>query len=394
MTCEIGKLNHETLLGPIAAAEDALARLDERVARSEVGAGFAERADFFDSVSSMWVGGELVHLEDLVLHDAQMDIRAPSHELVIAHRIVRARRRVSRNDPGWAVSRSGVMALAGVAEEPSVKSEPASRAGEGVELDLVDNEALSPELAEIDEVLARTQWLVDGNAAVEQRKREPEISVGELLIRDPDWDEGERIGEWLELAKKVERLPATLAAAVLWDAWEHLEPLQRQHWLGQVLISDFLRSRGKVRSHLLAYAVGMREIPRERRRARDRTTRLIASLDAISAAAVAGMKDIDRLSRTSAARRASSIRRRRRSASCWKACVARSIAALCRREGIAESLYYSWSKEFLEAGKKRLAGDTARAATSDEVKVLRREARDSERGRGRTGAGTGCLKKA
>ena len=53
-----------------------------------------------------------------------------------------------------------------------------------------------------------------------------------------------------------------------------------------------------------------------------------------------------------------------------------SIAALCRREGIAESLYYSWSKEFLEAGKKRLAGDTARAATSNEVKDLRRETRD------------------
>ena len=53
-----------------------------------------------------------------------------------------------------------------------------------------------------------------------------------------------------------------------------------------------------------------------------------------------------------------------------------SIAALCRREGIAESLYYNWSKEFLEAGKKRLAGDTARAATSDEVKQLRHEARD------------------
>jgi transposase len=53
-----------------------------------------------------------------------------------------------------------------------------------------------------------------------------------------------------------------------------------------------------------------------------------------------------------------------------------SIAALCRREGIAESLYYNWSKEFLEAGKRRLAGDTARAATSDEVKQLRREASD------------------
>jgi|TARA_B110000305_G_C19233335_1_gene536252 transposase len=52
-----------------------------------------------------------------------------------------------------------------------------------------------------------------------------------------------------------------------------------------------------------------------------------------------------------------------------------SIAELCRREGIAQSLYYVWSKEFLEAGKRRLAGDTARAATTDEVKGLRREAR-------------------
>src|SRR3954471_12303082 len=51
-----------------------------------------------------------------------------------------------------------------------------------------------------------------------------------------------------------------------------------------------------------------------------------------------------------------------------------SIAALCRRQGIAESLYYNWSKEFLEAGRKRLAGDTARAATSDEVKALRKAA--------------------
>jgi len=53
-----------------------------------------------------------------------------------------------------------------------------------------------------------------------------------------------------------------------------------------------------------------------------------------------------------------------------------SIAELCRREGIAESLYYSWSKEFLEAGKRRLAGDTARAATSTEVKDLRRQAQE------------------
>ena len=51
-----------------------------------------------------------------------------------------------------------------------------------------------------------------------------------------------------------------------------------------------------------------------------------------------------------------------------------SIAELCRKEGIAQSLYYTWSKEFMEAGKRRLAGDTARAATGDEVNDLRREA--------------------
>ena len=53
-----------------------------------------------------------------------------------------------------------------------------------------------------------------------------------------------------------------------------------------------------------------------------------------------------------------------------------SIAELCRREGISQGIYYKWSKDFMEAGKRRLAGDTIRAATTDEVKDLRREARD------------------
>jgi len=53
-----------------------------------------------------------------------------------------------------------------------------------------------------------------------------------------------------------------------------------------------------------------------------------------------------------------------------------TIAELCRREGIAQSIYYKWSKEFLEAGKRRLSGDTARGASIDEVKGLRRETRE------------------
>ena len=50
-----------------------------------------------------------------------------------------------------------------------------------------------------------------------------------------------------------------------------------------------------------------------------------------------------------------------------------SVAAICRKHGIAESMFYKWNKEFLEAGKKRLAGDTTREATSDEVADLRKE---------------------
>ena len=68
---------------------------------------------------------------------------------------------------------------------------------------------------------------------------------------------------------------------------------------------------------------------------------------------------------------------------CSRACAARTASAeLCRREGIAESLYYSWSKEFLEAGKKRLSGDTARPASSGEVKDLRRERHDLKKALG------------
>ena len=53
-----------------------------------------------------------------------------------------------------------------------------------------------------------------------------------------------------------------------------------------------------------------------------------------------------------------------------------TIAELCRSEGIAQSIYYKWSKEFLEAGKRRLAGDTSRAASTGEVAALRRESRE------------------
>ena len=71
-----------------------------------------------------------------------------------------------------------------------------------------------------------------------------------------------------------------------------------------------------------------------------------------------------------------------------------SIAVLCRKEGIPANLYYCWSKEFLEAGKKRLAGDTQRQASTSEVKDLRREARDLKEVVAISPLKTACSKKA
>lgn len=293
----------QTLLPHIVRAEDQLARLDERVRRSPVGAGFIERGHFFDSAASMWVSGELVHVEDLVLHDAHMDVRAPTHELVIAHSILRARRRIAASDPGWALSDAGIAALRGRPVDTVM-----GREGEGIINDVGAGGALDPDsesaddefeqhFADIDAVLARSERLLtQHNAmAVPAPPAKVDVSGRDPLVYDQDWDETERLSRWRDTISEADAFPPSLGAAVLWDAWETLEPLQRQHWLGSMLISSYLRSTGKAVSHLLAFNVGLKAIGRERRRSPVQTTRLMAFLDAISSAAEAGMKELDRL---------------------------------------------------------------------------------------------------
>src|SRR5829696_2256040 len=99
------------LAGPLVAAEDALARLDERLGQSPIREGWISRTHFTDTCASLWLQGELVHLEDLVLHDTGMDLRAPTHELTRAHAVLRTRRRIAAAEPGWAPSPSGLTAL-------------------------------------------------------------------------------------------------------------------------------------------------------------------------------------------------------------------------------------------------------------------------------------------
>src|ERR1700680_3885693 len=95
------------LAGPLAAAEDAVARLDERLAKSPIRDGWVARTHYTDACASLWLEGELVHLEDLVLHDAGMDIRSPTHELTRAHAVLRSRRRIAEAKPDWALSATG-----------------------------------------------------------------------------------------------------------------------------------------------------------------------------------------------------------------------------------------------------------------------------------------------
>ena len=103
-----------------ATAEDALSRLDERLRVSPIREGWIARTHFIDACASAWIDGELVHIEDLVLHDASMDIRSPTRELTRTHAVLRARRRILGEAPQWAMSPSGcnAVALDGAVREP------------------------------------------------------------------------------------------------------------------------------------------------------------------------------------------------------------------------------------------------------------------------------------
>ena len=259
---------------------------------------------FFDAAGALWVAGELVHIEDLVLHDAHMDSRAPSHELTIAHSVLRTRRRIETADPGWALSPTGLGVLSASTLEGEERApEAADLTSPGREADDEDDEApLAAEIAELDALLARSQRLLDRHAG-EPVAQEPAEGVSPQrdddplgLFGDDEWNEEERLQQWLGLIPLVEELPPSLSAALLFDAWERIEPLRRQHWLGGLLVASSLRTRGKVASHLFSFHAGLKQIRHERRRSRDRIVRLQAFLDAMRESAAAGLKEIDRLS--------------------------------------------------------------------------------------------------
>lgn len=290
------------LARPLARAEDALARLDERLRTSPIRDGWIARTHFGDAAAALWLDGELVALEDLVLHDARLDVRAPTHELTRAHAVLRERRRIAGAEPGWALSDVGLAILRGrtVGDEGlpqnagldlDLSSEDVEDApdAEGVDASAGDR-ALADAITAVDAAIARSNRALAGEAS----RPPPPRRDRDSLVYDPDWDEEARLAEWRRVVDRTRDLPPTLAAAIAHTAWTAIEPLQRAPGLGRLLTAALLRERGKAHAHLPCLAEGAKAVPRERRRHRDASVRLVAELDAITAAADEGMKQHDR----------------------------------------------------------------------------------------------------
>lgn len=215
----------EGLFLNLAKAEDTVSRLDARAQTCAFAEGWAARVDFIEANGWGWVSGEIVDMEDLVLHDAQMDARLPDQALRATYGLVRARRR-ARSAGLELQTAHGAAWLAGYRGEPPL---------------------LAPSPVEQHEVRS-------------DPSEETRDLVGELthllrsLSRGETADPLEGIEEWVQWTRRLpDRAPALLRAATALEGWRLVNPLPRQTFVGGVMVAQALRVSGRTRSSLLAF---------------------------------------------------------------------------------------------------------------------------------------------
>jgi Protein of unknown function (DUF1612)/HTH DNA binding domain len=263
---------------PLDAASETIARFDERMARDDgVAASVESRTHFREACSTLWLEGYLVRLEDLVLHDACTDVRAPTPELFAAAEVLRIRHALCRHPPEWSMSEAGLLALI------------RGRLVEAADVEVPEHcHEFSPHREEDQPFRAPPTATSDG-------KRQPTASWSDLSSEH--CSEEERVQRWLNIIQATKDLPAILAVAFAWDAWATTKPLQGRDLLGIQLVAALFRHRGKTKFHLPALNVGMRAAGYRPRGHDDLPVRLCGFLRAVKAAAEMGLRDLSEVSR-------------------------------------------------------------------------------------------------
>ena len=273
----------EALLTPLADAEDAVSRLDEAM-RTPLAEGLRARLEFHEACAWAWNRGEMVHLEDLVLHDDSLDIRMPDQELIRAHAMMRMSRRAAKMKPSELLSPGAVIGLfdhgragrATALQMPmaSLGRRAASKASTS-ECDDDENSALRGDgLTPIDALLARAEAVTSE-------------------------DDAEALAAWFDLERDVPaRWPALLRAAVLLEAWAMINPLPRHSYMGAVLVNAVLGRDRRLRRNRLNVEPGRRALTAGGHRRPERQSGLRRTawwLRAISSAEVSAYAELDRL---------------------------------------------------------------------------------------------------
>jgi hypothetical protein len=282
----------ETIAGRLEQITIAVLRFDARLEASGLAAGWQSRCDMTEAVRALILDGHLVDVGDLVLHDAGMDVRHPTHELTRAAAALKSRRTAMARKAPWPLSIDGLSALRGIggvadeASRPSKVKRPDPDDDEAYPLHANDADPWKAHFAEIDALLDRTSKVLAGETPLRKSRSH--------LVYDPDQDEAENEDLWLDLIKRTSHWPAVAAAAVAWNAWLDLNLYTRQPWLGLTMAASILRARG-LTNHLLPLAAGFKQSkfrPQGREGAREKLEGFCQVID--EALAIAN-KDLDRL---------------------------------------------------------------------------------------------------